>query len=72
MKCDDCGFTPADHPPPPEDDWPYIWLRDEVIRCGPCMLKALMVERLISRLDPARIDDVAFAKSRRLAPEVRS
>ena len=69
MKCADCGLAPAAHPAQPQDQWPYMWLRDDVIRCGPCMLGALMRERLIIRLDPARLDDVALANNRRLARE---
>ena len=58
MKCQDCGYTQADHPAPPrESEWRHMWDRDSLIRSGPCALRLLMHERLISRLDPAQIDD---------------
>ena len=62
MKCLDCGFTPADHPPPPEGQWPYMYERGDIVRCCPCTLRSLMHEGLIRRLDPARMADVGLAK----------
>ena len=51
ISCADCGWTPPDDPKAPTPEpWPWVlatWIRDDAIRCSPCLLLCLQEEGLI-------------------------